>query len=221
MSGVTAPENHAVVHVVEDDESVRNALARLFRGAGFETRTYRSAAEFLVAERADTPGCIVLDVGLPGMSGMELQAATARHENALPIVFLTGRGDIETSVRAMKAGAVDFLTKPVKRDAMLGAVRAALASDTERRGRRQEARVLRARFDTLTSREREVLAGVVRGKLNKQIAEELGTSVRTIKAHRSQVMEKMGMRSVAELVRAADRLTALETAREGAVDRAA
>jgi len=195
-----------MIHIVDDDGSVRTALARLLHARGFETRSYASAAEFLVADRDDTPGCIVLDVGLPGMSGVELQAAIARMERAPPIVFLTGRGDIDMGVRAMKAGAVDFLTKPVKRDALLAAVSAALARDKEQSARRDELRVLRARFEKLTSREREVFTHVVGGKLNKQIAAELGTSIRTVKAHRAQVMTKMEVGSVAELVNAAARL---------------
>jgi FixJ family two-component response regulator len=201
--------NESVIRVVDDDGSVRASLARLLRAAGFAARTYASAAEFLVADRDDAPGCVVLDLGLPGMSGMELQAATANGEHALPIVFLTGRGDIETSVRAMKAGAVDFLTKPVKRAALLAAIDAALKRDSENRARHEDVHALRTRFDTLTTREREVLAHVVRGRLNKQIADDLGTSIRTVKAHRSQVMSKMQVGSLAELVSVAGRLGAI------------
>lgn len=199
-----------MIHIVDDDGSVRTALARLLNAAGFETRSFASAAEFLVAGRDDTPGCVVLDVGLPGMGGMELQGALARMERAPPIVFLTGRGDIDTSVRAMKAGAVDFLTKPVKRDALLSAVNAAVARDAQLRARRDGVRALRERFERLTAREREVFAHVASGKANKRIADELGTSIRTIKAHRAQAMDKMGVRSLAELIRAADQLKATE-----------
>jgi FixJ family two-component response regulator len=195
-----------MIHIVDDDRSVRTALARLLHAAKFETRTYASAAEFLVADLDNTPGCVVLDVALPGMSGMELQAATAKMEKALPIVFVTARGDIEMGVRAMKAGAVDFLTKPVKRDALLSAINAAVARDMQQRARRDEVHSLRARFDKLTGREREVFTQVVRGKLNKEIAYELGTSIRTVKAHRAQVMSKMEVDSLAELVHAADQL---------------
>ena len=200
-------QNAAVVHVVDDDASMRNSLARLLHAAGFETRTYPSAAEFLAADRGDAPGCMVLDLGLPGMSGVELQDAMTGAKGALPIVFLTGRGDIETGVRAMKAGAVDFLTKPVKPEVLLHAVGAALSRDAERRRRGDQAALLLARFHKLTSREREVYEGVVGGKLNKQIAHQLGTSIRTVKAHRAQVMQKMEARSVADLVRLADRLS--------------
>jgi FixJ family two-component response regulator len=195
--------NPALVHVIDDDGAVRNALSRLMRCAGFEVRAYGSAVEFLVAERDDRPGCVVLDVGLPGMSGVELQAAMARKESSPPIVFLTGRGSVDMSVRAMKAGAVDFLTKPVKREALLCAVESALACDMKARARSEQTRAARARFEKLTPREREVLAQVVRGRLNKQIADDLGTSVRTVKAHRAQVMAKMEVGSLAELVNVA------------------
>jgi len=201
-----------VVHIVDDDDSVREALSRVLRYAGFDARAYPSAVEFLVAERDDVPSCIVLDVGLPGMSGVELQAAIGRRESTPPIVFLTGRGDVATSVRAMKAGAVDFLTKPVDRKALLTAVNVALACDAERRHRRDEIRDVRERFDRLTSREREVFAEVVHGKLNKQIAEAFGTSIRTVKAHRAQVMAKMEAGSLAELVSVAGRLETAQRA---------
>ena len=196
----------AFVHIVDDDRSVRTALARLLHGAGYDVRSYASATEFLVAERGAEPGCVVLDVGLPGMDGVELQAALAKEADAPPIVFLTGRGDIDMSVRAMKAGAVDFLTKPVKRDALLAAVGAAVDRDAQRRVRQGTLDALRARFARLTARERQVFDGVVSGKLNKQIAGELGTSTRTVKAHRAQVMSKMEVHSFAELVNVAARL---------------
>jgi FixJ family two-component response regulator len=195
-----------VVHVVEDDLSVRAAISRLLQYAGFETRNYASAGEYLVADRDPKPGCIVLDVGLPGLSGIDLQAALAKNGAAPPIVFITGRGDIEMGVRAMKAGAVDFLTKPVKRDALLAAVREALDRDALERTTRGALQGLAARFERLTPREREVLAGVVRGKANKQIAEELRIAVRTVKAHRAAIMKKVEVASLAELVRAAERL---------------
>lgn len=201
-----------VVHIVDDDDSVREALSRVLRYAGFDARGYASAVEFLVAEREDVPSCVVLDVGLPGMSGVELQAAIGRRESTPPIVFLTGRGDVDTSVRAMKAGAVDFLTKPVDTKALLAAVDAALARDAQQRRRREEIRDVRERFDRLTSREREVFTEVVRGRLNKQIAEAFGTSIRTVKAHRAQVMAKMEAGSLAELVSVAGRLETAQCA---------
>ena len=201
-----ADTNVPVVHIVDDDASVRAALARVLRFGGFDVRQYASAAEFLVADRDNQPCCLVLDVGLPGMDGEALQAALAKKGDDLPIIFLTGRGDIDMSVRAMKAGAVDFLTKPVKRDALIEATRVALARDVEHRARRKERRDAALRFDTLTQREREVLVQVVRGKLNKQIASDLGTSLRTVKAHRAHVMSKMQVASVAQLVGVAARL---------------
>jgi len=194
-----------VVHVIEDDESVRTAVVRLLRLAGFDARSYPSAGEFLVSEDARSPGCIVLDVGLPGMSGMDLHAALSQREDA-SVVFLTGRADVEMSVRAMKAGAVDFLSKPVKRDALIDAVQRALARDSDRRERHQEQAALQALYASLSPRERTVYDGVVSGKLNKQIAGELGTSIRTVKFHRARVMEKLGARSVPDLVRISDRL---------------
>jgi len=195
-----------LVHIIDDDGAVRNALSRVLRYAGFDVRAYASAVEFLAAEREDRPACIVLDVGMPGMSGVELQATMAHMMSAPPIIFLTGRGSVDTSVRAMKAGAVDFLTKPVKRETLLAAVTSALARDATSRARNEETRAVRARFVRLTPREREVLAEVVRGRLNKQIADDLGTSVRTVKAHRAQVMAKMEVGSLAVLVNVATKL---------------
>ncbi len=196
-----------IVHVVDDDDSVRTAIVRLLQAAGHAARGYASAGEFLLG-RSDrnAPGCVVLDVRMPGPSGFDLQEALARSGASVPIVFLTGHGDIPMSVRAMKAGAVDFLTKPVSREALLGAVRSALARDAETRAVRVRVQVLRAHYERLTPREREVFAGVVAGKLNKQIAADLGTAERTIKAHRAQVMEKMQVASIAELVHVADQL---------------
>ena len=194
-----------IVHVVDDEASVRSALTRMLRIAGFDVRGYASAAAFL-GSRSRAGGCLVLDVSLPGMDGVELQAVLARVDESLPIVFLTGHGDVATSVRAMKAGAVDFLTKPVKRDVLLTAVRAALTRDVVARASRAELRGLRDRFETLTTREREVFERVVNGRLNKQIANDLGTSIRTVKAHRANVMSKMAAGSLAELVGLANRL---------------
>ncbi|HTS20244.1 MAG TPA: response regulator [Casimicrobiaceae bacterium] len=199
---MTAP----LVHVVEDDRGVRTSLMRVLSYAGFDTRSYASAGEFLVADHEDRHGCLVLDVGLPGLSGVELQAALAKRPDCPPIVFVTGRDDVDTGVLAMKKGAVDFLTKPVRRDALLGAVREALDRDSRRRSRDGELQALRARASRLTPREHDVFVRVVDGKLNKQIAEELGTSIRTVKAHRAKVMQKMEVASIAGLVSAATRL---------------
>jgi FixJ family two-component response regulator len=195
-----------IVHVVDDDDSLRTAVMRLLRAAGYEVRGYPSAGEFLLARPANTPGCVVLDVCMPGPSGLDLQEAFGKLDAALPIIFLTGHGDISMSVRAMKSGAVDFLTKPVQREALLTAVRNALARDAETRAAQGRASALHFRYETLTPRERAVFALVVAGKLNKHIATELGISERTVKAHRAQVMEKMHVASLAELVRVAEQL---------------
>jgi len=203
----------AVVHVVDDDSSLRTAVTRLLRAAGYEVRAYSSAGEFLMCERDEGPACVILDVRMPGPSGLELHQALEARDDALPVVFLTGHGDIPMSVRAMRAGAVDFLTKPVKRDALLSAVRAALAQHEERRAGREREQHVRTRFETLTSREREVFGHVVAGMLNKQIAAELGCSIRTVKIHRARTMAKMQVDSLADLVRAAEMLRLPHAAR--------
>jgi FixJ family two-component response regulator len=197
-----------IVHVVDDDESFRTAVTRLLRAAGHEVRSHASAGEFLLSLPVNRPGCVVLDVRMPGPSGLDLQEAFGRLSEALPIIFLTGHGDIPMTVRAMKAGAVDFLTKPVQRQVLLNAVRNALARDQESRRAREQDATLRARRETLTPREHSVFTLVVAGKANKEIAAELGTSERTVKAHRAQVMAKMQVTSLAELVHIADRLQA-------------
>jgi RNA polymerase sigma factor (sigma-70 family) len=197
-----------VIHVVDDDDSFRAALTRLLQAAGYEVRCYPSAGEFLLARSTAAPGCLVLDVRMPGPSGLELQDVFRQRNDALPIIFLTGNGDIPMSVRAMKAGAVDFLTKPVQREVLLNAVRNALARDGETRKAREQDGTLRALFETLTPRERAVFTLVAAGKANKQIAAELGTSERTVKAHRAQAMRKMQVASLAELVHVADQLQA-------------
>lgn len=195
-----------LIHVVDDDESLRNALLRLLDAAGYEARGYASTGDFLLDPPPDRPGCLLLDLRLPGPSGLELQAALKRQGVALPVIFLTGHGDVASSVRAMKAGAVDFLTKPVERDDLFEALERALAQDAHRREVNHEAEVLRDRFANLTPREREIFDGIVSGKLNKQIAAELGMAERTVKMHRANVMMKLGANSAAELGRLAERL---------------
>jgi len=196
-----------IVHVVDDDDSLRKAVTRLLRAAGYEVRSYGSAGDFALANRENNRrGCVLLDVRMPGPSGLDLQEALAKEEEPLPIIFLTAHGDVPMSVRAMKAGAVDFLTKPIKRDVLLGAVRTALARDTQLHTSREQLRELRARFARLTPRERAVFDLVIIGRLNKQIAAELGMAERTVKAHRAQVMTKMRATSLAQLVHLADQM---------------
>jgi len=197
-----------IVHVVDDDDSLRTAVTRLLRAAGHEVRAYPSAGEFLLAQPAGAPGCVVLDVQMPGPSGLDLQEAFARLDGALPIIFLTGHGDIPMSVRAMKAGAVDFLTKPVQRQALLDAVRVAVDRDRSRREEQKEMADLKRRFDSLTSREQEVISLVVVGMLNKQIAAQLGTAESTVKVQRSRAMEKMHAASLAELIKMIEKVKA-------------
>lgn len=199
----------ALIHVVDDDESLRNALLRLLAAAGFEACGYASTGDFLLHPRPDRPGCLLLDVRLPGPSGLELQAALQEQGVALPVIFLTGYADVSSSVRAMKAGAVDFLAKPVARDTLFDALRRALALDALQRSVRDEARQLRAHFASLTPREREVFDRIVAGRLNKQIADELAISERTVKAERAQCMAKLQVNSAAELGRLAERLQQL------------
>ena len=194
-----------MVRLVDDDAMHLRALALLLRSVGFHVETFDSAEAFL-AGRIDSPGCAVLDLHMPGGGGLELQEALAQAPDPLPVIILTGQGNVPASVRAMKRGAIDFLTKPVVGDELIDAVRRAVAFDQTKRAERHQLRQLRARYETLTPREREVFALVVRGLLNKQIAAALGTSERTVKAHRANVMEKMQVKSVAELTRAATRL---------------
>jgi FixJ family two-component response regulator len=195
-----------IIHVVDDDPSFRTAVTRLLRAAKYEVRCYASASEFLGSDSCGSPGCILLDLRMPGVGGLDLQQSLAQMEERLPIIFLTGQGDIPASVSAMKAGAVDFLTKPVRREALLSAVQNALAIDAKGRSARALLRELHDRYATLTPREREVLVHVVSGKLNKQIAFDLGTAERTVKAHRASIMEKLCVQSLAELVRVAQEL---------------
>jgi FixJ family two-component response regulator len=195
-----------VVFVVDDDSSVRDSLRRLISSVGFGVEVFPSAQAFLKARRPDVPGCLVLDVRLPGLSGLDLQRELADTDAALPIIFLTGHGDIPMSVRAMKAGAVEFLTKPFREQDLLDAIRSAIERDRTMRIDRQEVSAIRNRYASLTPRERDVLTRIVAGLLNKQIAGELGTSEATVKEQRAHVMTKMQAGSVAELVRFAARL---------------
>jgi FixJ family two-component response regulator len=192
-----------LIHVVDDDESLRTALLELLDAAGFEARGYASTGEFLLHPPPDRPGCLLLDVRMPGPSGLELQAALQRQGVALPVIFLTGYADVATSVRAMKAGAVDFLEKPVSRDTLLDALERALARDAAQRAARDEAYRRRMRLAVLTPRERQIFDRIVAGRLNKQIADELGIGLRTVKAYRAQLMEKLGVDSAAGLGRLA------------------
>jgi FixJ family two-component response regulator len=199
-------ETAPLVHVVDDDDAVRTAISRLLSAAGYGVRGYGSAGAMLLAPPPVEPGCIILDYRLPGPNGLQLQEALGKREDHLPVIFLTGHGDIPTTVQAMKAGAVDFLTKPIQRDALLGAVATAVERDAARRKSRVNRAEVRARYQALTVRERDVFERIVVGRLNKQIAAELGTAERTIKAHRARVMEKMQAGSVAELVHLAEQL---------------
>ncbi|MCC8954185.1 response regulator transcription factor [Bradyrhizobium sp. Pear77] len=195
-----------VVHIVDDDDSQRFGLDSLLRSVGLAARTYGSTQEFLKADRLDGPGCIVLDVRLPGTSGLDFQEELATLGIRLPVVLMTGHGDIPMSVRAMKAGAVDFLPKPFREQDMIDAVTAAINRDRLQRANENQAIAIVDRHATLSPREREVMALVTAGKMNKQIAAELGLSEVTVKIHRGAAMRKMGARSLADLVRMADAL---------------
>jgi FixJ family two-component response regulator len=195
-----------IVYVVDDDLSVRQALSSLVRSVGIRVETFASAQEFLRYSRPDAPSCLVLDVLLPESSGLDLPRELRASEVLIPIIFITGHGTIPMSVRAMKAGAVEFLTKPFREEELIAAIQQALERDRMVREERADLVEFRRRFTTLTEREREVLALVVTGRLNKQIAAELGTAEQTIKVHRGRVMQKLGVGSVAELVRLVERV---------------
>jgi FixJ family two-component response regulator len=211
VSHMESDSRHAepAIYLVDDDPSVLRALSRLLRSAGYHVEQFGSAEEFLLyrGNFPDVPGCAIVDLKLPGLNGLELQESLGYQKEPLPVIFLTGHGDVPSSVRAMKHDAVDFLTKPVCADDLLAAIRRAFTADAAARDARHLRQELHARYEKLTPREREVLALVVCGMLNKQIAFKLGTVERTIKAHRAQIMAKMQVQSVAELVRITEHLS--------------
>ena len=198
-----------LIHIVDDDDSLRTAVLRLLSASGYEARGYASTGDFLLHANLEGPGCLLLDLNLPGPSGLELQEELLRRGVTLPVVFLTGRAGVPESVRAMKSGAEDFLTKPVERQTLLEALDRALARDASQRAARDGAERLLALFRRLTPRERDVFERIVIGRLNKQIADELGIAERTVKLQRAQLMEKLGVGSAAELGRFAERLKSL------------
>lgn len=207
------PASGSVVIIVDDDAAIRASLDSLFRSVGLETRLFGSPSELLGGPLPDSPGCIVLDIRLPGVSGLDLQGQLTRQGIEFPIIFMTGHGDIPMSVRAMKAGAVDFLSKPFRDQDMLDAVAAALKRDAQRRADAAVTDDLRAQYETLTAREREVMGHVTAGLMNKQVAGLIGLSEITVKIHRGNVMRKMGVKSLADLVRKAEALGVFQTRR--------
>jgi FixJ family two-component response regulator len=203
ISGDEAPPT---VVVIDDDQSVREALQGLLQSVALPVELFSSVREFLDSNRLDAPGCLVLDVRLPGQSGLDFHADLVKANVPLPVIFISGHADVPMSVKAMKAGAVEFLTKPVRHQDLLDAIHRAIEHDRSRREEAQVTARLRARFDTLTVREREVMRLVTAGRLNKQVAAEIGISEATVKLHRGQLMRKLGVQSLAELVRTADKL---------------
>jgi RNA polymerase sigma factor (sigma-70 family) len=200
-------ESASMVYVVDDDPSVRSAIKRLLESVGLQVELFGSAQEFVPGKtRPNVPSCLVVDIRLPGISGLDFQQELAKANVHIPIIFITGHGDVPMSVRAMKSGAVEFLTKPFRDQDLLDAIQLGLEKDRARRQREAEIAVLQERFESLTQREREVITMVVAGKLNKQIAAEIGTTENTVKVHRSRAMEKMQAQSLADLVRMVERL---------------
>ena len=197
----TGPSPLPLVRVVDDDASFLKGVARMLRASGFAVETFASAAEFLARPEPDVPGCVLVDLQMPGLSGLDLQEALAKAGRPMPVVFLSGHGDVPTTVRAMRRGAEDFLTKRAPKEELLDAVKRALARDARERAERARVEALRAPFAALTSREREVLAHVLTGQLNKQIAGDLGIDERSVKRHRTSIMTKLQVQSVAELTR--------------------
>ena len=204
----TLRTDQAIVYVVDDEPSIRNSTKELAESVGLRVQTFATAQEFLRSQRPDAPGCLVLDVRLPGLSGLDLQRELARTNSPLPIIFITGHGDIPMSVRAMKAGAIDFLAKPCRHQDLLDAIAHAIERDRLDRAQRSELAELRSRYESLTPREREVMAFLVKGLLNKQVGAELGMTLPTVKFHRAHVMQKMKAGSIAHLVRISERLQA-------------
>jgi FixJ family two-component response regulator len=203
---IRPPALPGTVHVVDDDNAFRKAIGRVLSAAGHVPRLYASAHEYLASEDSQGPACVLLDLRMPGSTGLELQNALSRRDDAHPVIFLSAHGDIPTTVRAMQAGALDFLTKPVPTVTLLQAIERALVRDVERQHHANRIVELKRRYESLTARERQVMAGVISGQLNKQICFALHAAERTVKTHRSRVMDKMQVRSVAELVRLAEEL---------------